>query len=330
MKKIRVEINGCGSIFSVDVVESHSAATSTAIVVCKDTSLNIGNFIQIKLGYHNGDFQTVFYGHVKMIEYNALEQTYTLTCADIMSRAVDYYFAPENPDQPFKRSNISAEFLVRDILYEAGITNYDYQATNFILGVNGTEAEIKLISAYDAAKSIADLIAWHLWADRTGVVHFRNRKPYVMYGTSNQPGDVADVDLPITIDRRNGNVLSLSKTVSEKNLRNKVVVWGANGITAVASQSSPYLPPGFYKTVLFSHPMLATQELAQKTADYNLALLNRLTESVSVTLEGNPNLLSRATINVTDPAINQRYYIYSCRHTVSAQSGYITELELTR
>lgn len=330
MRKIRVEINGCGSIFSVDVVESHSAATSTAIVVCKDTSLSVGNHIQIKLGYYDGDFQTVFYGHVKMIEYNALEQTYTLTCSDVMSRAVDYYFAPENPDQPFKRSNISAEFLVRDILYEAGITIFDYQETNFILGVNGTEAEIKLISAYDAAKSISDLVAWHLWADRNGVVHFRNRKPYVMYGTSGQPGDVADVDLPYTIDRRNGNVLSLSKTISEKNLRNRVVVWGANGITAVASQSSPYLPPGFYKTVLFSHPMLATQELAQKTADYNLALLNRLTESVSVSLEGNPNLTSRATINVTDPDINQRYYIYSCRHTVSAQSGYITELELTR
>lgn len=330
MKKIRVEATGCGSIFSVDVIESHSSPTSTATIECKDTSLDIGNYIEIKAGYYDGDFLRIFSGHVKMIEYNALQQTYTLTCADIMTRAIDYYFAPENPDQPFKRSNIAAEFLVRDILQEAGITTYDYQETNFILGVNGTEAEIKLITAYDAAKSIADLIAWHLWADRNGVVHFRNRKPYVMYGNSGQPGDVADTDLPITIDKNNGNVLSLSKSISEKNLRNKVVVWGARGITAVASAGSPYLPPGFYKTVLFSHPMLATQELAQKTADYNLALLNRLTESVRITVEGDPNLQTRKTINVTDSDINNRFYIFSCRHSISAGSGYITELELTR
>lgn len=327
MKNLRSSVTGCSDIDSIDITESHGSATTTAVVSCHQTSLEIGDEVTIYLGYWENPYSKVFYGHVKSIEWSAQEQLYTITCADILTRAVDYFFAPTNPDNPFKRSNISAEFLVRDILAEAGITNYDYQQTYFTVGVNGTEAEVKLISAYDAAKSIADLVAWHLWTDMDGVVHFRNRKPYVMYGNSGQPGDVADVDISYQINRSNLNVISMTRVMSEKDLRNKVVVWGANGVTATASASSPYLPNGFYKTVLFSHPIISTSELAQKTADYNLALLNRLTDILSVTIEGNPDIHTRNTINVTDPEINKRYYIYSCRHSFN-KGGYITELEL--
>lgn len=328
MKLLKAAVTGCSSLETIQVVESHNSPTSTAVVECYNTSLELGDEIEIYLGYDGGAYDKVFTGHVKLIEYNVNTQAYTITCADILTRAVDYFFAPEDPEKPFERSNISAEALVGDILEECGITNYDYQETYFVIGINGTKVEVKLISAYDAIKSVADLIAWHLWADRDGVVHFRNRKPYIMYGNSGQPGDIADVDINYQINRANLDVIDLKETVSEKNLRNRVIVWGSNGVTATASSPSPHLPPNFYKTVLFSHPIISTAELAQKTANYNLALLNRLTYSLSVTLEGNPSLQSRKTVYVSDPQINRRYYIYECRHSWGP-SGYITQLELT-
>lgn len=327
MRSLYATATNVTGILAVTINESHSATNTVATIEARGFSGTIGNSISIDLGYSDSH-GTIFTGYVKSLEKNVPENIYTITASDVLVRASDFFIVPDSPTTAFSRTNISAEDLVEDVLDLAGITGVDSQATSYTLAVNGTVAEVKLISAYDYCKSIADLIAWHLWAGRDGTVHFRNRKPYVMDGNSGQPGDVADTKMSgkSVID---SNSINTVYRESEVDLRNKVVVWGKEGITATASDSSPYLPSGFYKTVLFSSEIVDTQSMAEATADYNLYALNRLTREVTATVLGDYELEARKVIEVTLTGINinENMYIYSANHTWSA-GGYETSLVL--
>jgi len=314
-------------LLGVTINESHSATNSVATVECRTFSGSIGSSISIDLGY-SSSHGIVFTGYVKAIEHNVPENLYTLTCSDVLVRASDFFIVPDSPTTAFSRTNIAAEDLVKDVLALAQITVVVPQETNYTLAVNGTVAEVKLISAYDYCKSIADLIAWHIWAGRDGTVYFKNRKPYVMTGLSGQPGDVADTSLSGKLITETNSVNGIYR-VSEVDLRNKVVVWGHNGITATASDSSPYLPSGFYKTVLFSNEIIDSQTMANRTASYNLAAMNRPNREVTVSVLGDYELKARETINVTltTLGINEEMYIFSANHTWS-RAGYEVSLVL--
>lgn len=325
MSNIYASISGVTEIFDISVSESHSSATSTAIVNSKSTTLDIGDAIAVDLGYLT-DHEVIFNGWVKQIERTVPEDVVTITASDELIKAVDFYIAPDDPDAPFSRSNIPAEFLVRDVLLLAQVSNYEYQETNYTLAVGETAAEVKLISSYDYCRSIANLIAWNLWADRSGKVLFKNRKPYVMDGLSSQPGDVADVSILTITD---AEIDSISYTISERDLRNRVVVWGADDIKFTASIASPHLPAGFFKTILFSNRIIDTDELAIKTANYNLELFNRLNKNANVTVTGDTTLQARTviTLNETTLGLNQDAYVFSCQHRLGS-GGYTCSLEL--
>jgi len=324
--KIYQSITGCTGVLSADINESHGSSAATASVTCRTSTLSIGDAISFDIGYTD-DHAVIFSGFVKQIERQVPENTYTITAQDAMVRALDYFIAPDNPDEAFVRTNISSEALVGEVLALAGITNYSYQTTYYTLAVNGTEAKVSLIGCYDYCKSIADLIAWNLWADRDGTIQFRNRKPYVMTGDSQQPGDIADTSiLTLTV----ATMEDIVHRVSEEDLRNRVVVWGGGeGSNYTASAVSPYLPAGFYKSILFSNAIIGNTEMAQKTADYNLALYNRLTTRASITALGDTTLQARTVITVVEATtgINQDAYVYGCQHRIDS-SGYICSLEL--
>lgn len=315
------------NLISASISESHSATNTVANIECESFSGTVGSQISIDIGYTD-NHGVIFTGYVKSIEHNVPDNLYTIIASDILVRASDFFIVPDSPDTAFSRQNISAEDLVHDVLALSGLTSFDLQATSYTLAVNGTTAEVKLISSYDYCKSIADLVAWHLWADRNGVTHFRNRKPYVMTGTSGQPGDVADTPLSGK-EINDTNSISGVYRESEADLRNKVVVWGYNGITATASAVSSYLPTGFYKTVLFSNQIIDSTSMANATATYNLALLNRLTKEVTAITVGDWELEARNTIDVNLSAvgINQEMYIFSADHSWS-QGGYEVTLVL--
>jgi len=328
--KLYGTVTNCTSLINISISESHSSSTTTAIIVCESTTLSIGDSIQIDLGYVT-DHDVIFTGYVKIIEQTVPDNIYTITATDVLIRAVDYFIVSANPDTPFSRQNIAAEDLVEDVLNLAGITNYTAQATSFTLAINSV-AEVNLISSYDYSKSIADIVAWHLWAGRDGTVYFKNRKPYVMTGASGQPGDVADTPISgvsITDIGSDKNILSFSYIKSETELRNRIVVQGGIGIYAEASASSPYLPAGFYKTVLVANQIIDTQSIAEDSASYNLAMLNRLTKRISASVIGDHRLQARRTVDVDEQytGIDEDCYIYACSHQWSS-SGYTVQLEL--
>jgi len=318
---------GISNIIAMQVSTGHSFSTSTAFVKCINPSIGIGDSIEIDLGYST-NHKKIFQGYVKTIVREVPENVYTITAKDELIRAVDFYIVPTNPEDSFKRHNISAEDLVHDILDLAGITNYTYEATSFTFATkSGNDVEVKLTSSYDFAKMIADLLAWHLWSDENGLIHFENRKPHVMTGTSGQPGD-DEADVPITtID--DSTIVQFNYGESDRDLRNRVVVHGAEGIYAEASATSIYLPEGFYKSMALVSPIIDNEGMAQSACDYNLELYNKLTVSSTVTLEGNPDLIARNVITVDEDftGTSGDWYIYLGEHRWD-QNGYICNLEL--
>lgn len=310
------DITGTTGIEAVTVSDSHTSPSSNAIISAENTTLDIGSAVTIDLGYV-GDYSKVFSGYVKNIELKEPEMKYTISCANVMIRAADYFIASTTPDNPVKYNHIAAETLVENVLAMAGLTNYGYDPTSFTFGIN-TEVEVNLTSAYDYAHFIGSILAYTVYADKDGKSWFKNRRPYVM------PGDVSVATL------EGSDILDISYTRSDKDLRNRIVVYGSEGINAEAKASSPYVPSGFYRTVLVSAPgVIDTQSMADMSADYNLDLLNRLTKRVSMTIVGNHNIDCRNVVTVNRPSIGVSgdWFVYGLEHNWS-NAGFMTGLEL--
>lgn len=316
MQTLFASCTDCSGLISVVVSDTHTSPTSTAQILCESSSLQIGDPINIVMGYV-GDTFTAFTGFVKEIELKSPERLYTITCANVMIRAVDYFIASSTPTNPFTRSNISAENLIQDVLEEAGLTSFDMQATSFTFAVHNP-VEVNLTGAFDYARFLADIIAYNLYADNSGTVKLRNRRPYPV--PSDTP--VASFSTP--------DILTATYTVSDRDLRNKVIVYGSGSIAATASSPSPYLPAGYYRTVVVAAPgVIDTQSMASQSASYNLDLLNKLTYRLSLTIPGYTDLFARSVIEVDLPSVginNEEFYVYGIEHNWS-RAGYVTNIE---
>jgi hypothetical protein len=174
-KALYADVDGVNSneLINVSIDTNHDSAIAIANIACINHSLDIGDEIEIDLGFTDSHSK-VFTGYVKQIDRKVPDNSYTITAHDVMTRAIDFFVASSNPESPFKRRNISAEDLVQDVLELSGLNSFNMQPTSFTLAI-GTDAEVNLISAYDYCNSIADIVAWHLYADIDGVVNFVNR-----------------------------------------------------------------------------------------------------------------------------------------------------------
>ncbi len=317
MSQLYANITGCTNIISVQVSNGHTMQVSTANVECVSTTLDIGSAITIDLGYTD-NHTTIFVGYVKEIELKEPEKTYVLMCSDYLIRAVEFFIASTNPAAPLKYGPASAEAFVGYVLGLAAITDYSYDASDYTFAIHGA-TEINLTTSYDYARYIADMIAWNLWnSSSSTTVYFKNRQPYVMGGDSS----IGTITASKVIDIRDGK--------TDKNLRNRIVVYGYNSIYAEAKASSAYLPAGYYRSVVISAPQIFDdQAMAQKCCDYNLPVLNRLTYSLSLSVIGDPIYISRKVITVNYPnfGLNSDWYIYHADHNWG-KGGYSCSLEL--
>jgi hypothetical protein len=317
MNKLSATVTGCSDILSVNVSDSHSSPTATAQITCGNTSLSIGDSVTIVMGYV-GDTFTAFTGYVKQVEVKEPELFYTIDCANVMIRAIDYFIASSTPTTPYTWSNISAEDLIEAVLRLSGLTSFDMEATSFTFAVHNP-VEVNLTGAYDYAHFLADIIAFNLYADNLGMVHLINRRPYPVGGDTS----VATFG--------NTDVLSADYAVSDRDLRNKIIVYGTGDIHAEASAVSPYLPAGYYRTVVVAAPgVIDTQSMANQSATYNLALLNKLTYRLGLSIIGQTGLQARTVVTVNLPELSlssEDFYVFGIEHQWSRQ-GYITNLEL--
>jgi hypothetical protein len=320
MKKLYATCTNTSNIISVTFSDSHLAPTSNATVTAISSTLDIGDSVSVYIGYVGENFKCIT-GFVKNIEVKEPEKFYTITIANSLIRAVDFFIASSDPENPFSRQNISAENLIGDLLEEAGITNYVPDSTSFTFAINNP-VEVNLTGCYDYCHFLANIIAFNLYADNDGQVHLINRRPYPVGGEPN--------DYVFAVS--GGKILEASYTKSDHDIRNKVIVYGSGGIHEEASASSPYLPAGFYRSVVVAAAgVIDSSSMASQAASYNLALLNRLTEKVSITMEGTIDVFPRkiAEVTIPDISISGDWYVFAVEHRWD-RSGYITLVDCKR
>ena len=325
---------------SVNVSNSHDSAVAVATISCTDTSLEIGDLIEISLGYVAG-VEKVFKGYVKNADLDIPTGLYIVTAHDIMVRAVDFFMVSESAEDPFTFNNMSAEDLVQWVLEMSSLTSFHMDASHFTFAVHH-DGEFNVVSSYDYAKNITRILAWNLWMDTDGTVQFTNRKPFPMDGSLSQPGDPPfGVNDASSIYLTDDDILTIGLTTNERDLRNKIVVYGSDKLSANASSGTSYnpltdtmeqvLPVDYYKSSVLSSPIITDQSFAQDACDYNLSLLNRLAVEISISIEGNPNLNCRDCVNLNqttlDSYANRLWYIYQLEHNWGI-GGYLTTMTL--
>lgn len=315
VKSLYASISGITGPINIDLIEGYKSFSRTCTIECDTTSLSIGDPIVVDMGYSD-NHDVVFTGVVKKINKVRPNNTTSLTCFDELVKSTDYFMVSEDPEAPFTRTNIDAKDLVADLLEEAGITAFSADPVNFIF----TEPSFNLVSVADAINQINGIIAYHIWCDSDGVIHYADRRPYVMGG---------DTPSFTFTTGSSGNIISNEYTRSEENLRNKVAVYGMEDIYAEASAVSPYLPAGFYKTAVVASPLITSQEQAQLAANYNLELYNRLDRIVSTEALGNPSLHVNDIITVTEShtGVSGDWFVYSVSHAWG-ESGYTMRMVL--
>lgn len=341
------------SLLGLNIVESHDAAVAVAnVTVAADgTELTLGDPIEIAIGYagtQGTDWDTVFQGYVKKIDQTAPDGTITITAHDVLVRAVDYFIVNTKPE-PYTKQNIETGDLIKFVLEMAGLDEFDFDYTYFIYATGGSKAEINLVNSYDYANQLAELIAWNLWAESDGKIYLKNRKPFPMDGTLMQPGEVIDnVDkfygsFPVYLGEIPAADLlpGLSLLKGERDLRNKIVIYGGKGVYAESSRADSYdaltdsyvqaLPSGYYKAVCLSSLIITDQGFAKDACNYNLDLLNRINYDVTLSVVGRHYYHARRVVefNHSDLGISGDWYIYACDHEFGP-SGYICNLTLKK
>lgn len=321
-------VTNTSGIRNVAVTASHDASTSMATIEAINTTLTLGDLVTVDMGYST-NHQTVFTGYVKQIDRKTPDTVYSITCADVMTRAMDYFIASSDPENPLKYRNIKAEELIRQLMLLAGLSNFTASDSTFTFGVQN-EFEVNMVPVFEYCRAISDNLTWAIWADDAGMVHFENRKPYPMSGSVSQPGWVNDPSPTFSFS----DIISLDSaiTTSEKNLRNRVVIYGSGAVHAEAFRDVSNLPAGFYKTsVLGAGDLIDDQTLAQTIADYNLDLFCRYTEQMRLTIVGDPSLRARMVVGsgTNDLGITGTWYVELCDHALSS-NGYVTTLGLRR
>ena len=306
-------------IVSVEINEAYKQpAARFSMEVENIGSFGINDDITITLGY-TGNTVQLFEGFIDTITSTRRPGIFEITGRDIIKFAQEHWIVTTNLDEPWSRSNISAENLVHDLLAEASVTDYSGDASGFTFGVSNP-AEFQLVSSWDAIERICNILAWRCYAEN-GTVYFQSLLP--------EPSGT-----PVASLRRgdSGEITQIGHESSTENLRNKVVVFGREGIYAEASEESPYLPEGFYKTAVVSSELIDTQSMADQSAIYNLAQYNRLTEIVRLDILGDPSIRARKTVNVREwfTGVKGDWFVYSCTHRVDENGGYTTQLHLLK
>jgi hypothetical protein len=355
--KLYASITDSSNVLSVNITESHDAAVTVAtfMVPTGCTSLSLGDFVEIAIGYsgtEDVDWGTVFKGYVKKVDKASPDGTISITAHDVLVRAVDYFVVNSQPE-PYIKQNIETGDLIKFVLEMAGLTDFDFDDTRFIFATGGSKAEINLVNAYDYCKQLSDLIAWNLWAESDGVIYLKNRKSFPMDGSLSQPGEEPDRDdppktygdfpvylgtIPLT------DVLAgFTLMKSERDLRNRIVIYGGKGVYADAERADSYdalldppgytqvLPADYYKAVCLSSLIITDSGFAQDACDYNLTLLNRVNYDINIPVIGRHYYHARrvVTLEYSPLGVSGDWYIYACDHEFS-KSGYVCNLTLKK
>lgn len=263
-----------------------------------DVSDWLGKSASISIGLNSATH--IFSGTINEIGYTRLPGISSVIVSNILDRAQKHFIVTSSLEEPWTRNNISAENLVRDLLAEAGITNYSGWTSSFTFGVS-SPVEFNLLSSLDAITQINNILATNIYVIGD-TVHWDQTQP-----------------VPGTPIKTYSSFISVNYTYGTRDLRNKVIVFGKPPIYAEASAESPHLPPGFYQTAIVSSELIDEQSMADQSVVYNLNLYNKLTEELRLDIEGDPTINVRDTVTVANTGVGADgdWFVYSVKHSFS-------------
>lgn len=313
-------MTGVASLLSATFEEGLNGSPGRAEIIARELGeIAVGSSASLDMGYTGSFSRMITDGYVKSITPSIPEYHYKIELYERSVLASDAFIAPDNPEAPYQANNVEASVLVGNLLSAfCGLTNYSGDVSAFTFGVP-QPVDIKFASVMDVIENICRITGFIFYTSGS-LMRFADRRPYLL--GSDTPA------YSLTVGD-SGNILRLSRSQSDEKLRNRVVVYGKSGIRSVSSGSSPYVPSGFYRTAVISHELITTQAQADATAALNLTYLNRLSETLQVTIKGRHQSRSRDIFQVTEEftrQTNEPWFCFSTRHTINDSEGYTTEL----
>lgn len=317
-------------VYSLSVSEDFDAASTTFTLVTDSSGSQVSvndTVTTVVMGYSGDSGSMMTDGYVDSIVAERPPATYTITGRDKLKLAADYFIVEASMDSDdffnprLDNGSTSPEDIISDILDECGLSaNQDLDSTGgaWTLGTAEEGTEFQLVSAWDAIQQVTIIGVWKVWVTPSGSIRFSQVTP--------EPGTPSG---SLTTGN-SGNILHISYSKSDTNLRNKVVVIGAplegGGepyYTGTASASSPYLPVGYYKTTVISTDLLTDEGDCYDSAAANLARWNKLDERVSFEAEGDASIHAQDTLTITEAftGVSGDWFIYEITHTIDG-NGY--------
>jgi len=319
-------VTGCTGVKSVEVREAYGQATVNVEIVTSAHTLSIGDSVTVDIGYDLAHSVMLTGGIVRKIITRVPEFDYVITIQDKLCRAIDAAIVSDDPLVPYKASNIKAEDLLVYLLSTyAGISGVVAASTVFTFGTV-QPVPLNMVTVWSMIELINRISGYTTYCDAAGTVRFVNRPGYITASDT-----VASHNYTVGAS---GDILAVEYDRNTEQLINKVVVYGGvgNQIHATASAVSAYLPSGFYKTMVLAHPLLDNITNAQATADLNLTIFNRLTETISLSVVGTSSVRCRDVVSVTEPfsgLAGNLWLVIGATHTLS-ESGFSQQLTLVR
>lgn len=323
---LSMSCTGVSSIKAIDFRDGMSQGPAVAEITCVAHTLEIGDLVDISFGYTGSEETFITGGTVRKIIAREPEHNYTITVQDKLGQAVDFFIAPDNPNTPYQAINIKAEDLVVALLAMASITGVDVDTTIFTYGT-ANPVDIKLVTVWQMVETIGRITGFDTYCDGAGVVHFKDRPAFVTASDTVSSHSFAVGN--------SGDILSIEYDKSSEQLRNRVVVYGGigNAVYYTTSAVSPYLPAGFYKTMVVAHPLIDNLTAAQGTGDANLLMFNRLAETTSLQTKGVASIRGRSIVDVTEPFCGMddtvKWLCFGSHHSIS-ETGFYSEFTLVR
>lgn len=317
-RSLYATVTNTSGIISIQIEAGYSMITANATIVCTTTSLTMGDAVSIDLGYADSHAE-VFSGYVKKVNKMTPDGIITITANDILIRAVDFFLASDDPEQPLTYNNINDRDLVDALLGECGLSlSTGAVSPTFTFGTNEDGAKFNLQSVAEVIQFVSGITGRLCWAEGANI-HYEDRKPYKVGG---------DTVVDTWTTGAGQDIISISKETDNSKIRNKIVVYGKSPLASTASAASPYVVVD--QASVIAHELLDTQAICDATAAVNLEILNRLAVTYTVDLHGDASILPRTIYHITESftGANEDVFIYRVSHNWS-ESGFITNVTAT-